>query len=142
MKKQSSYDRTLYIVGWIGLVSIFIYIGLKQFVNLDLLGIWPPCPLHTVTGYYCPGCGGTRAVYALLHGNIIRSFLYHPFVIYTTVICGWFMISQTIQRVSKDRIKIAMSYRDIYLWIGMVLILINVIVKDLLIAIGGIYVMG
>jgi hypothetical protein len=29
----------------------------------------PPCIFHTVTGWHCPGCGATRAVYALLHGN-------------------------------------------------------------------------
>lgn len=28
------------------------------------------CPFHAVTGWYCPGCGGTRALGALLHGDI------------------------------------------------------------------------
>jgi hypothetical protein len=27
----------------------------------------PPCVLHQVTGLNCPGCGATRAAYALLH---------------------------------------------------------------------------
>jgi hypothetical protein len=29
----------------------------------------PPCVFHKVTGLHCPGCGATRAVYALLHGD-------------------------------------------------------------------------
>ncbi len=29
----------------------------------------PPCMFHKVTGLHCPGCGATRAVYALLHGR-------------------------------------------------------------------------
>ena len=41
-----------------------------------------PCIFHLVTGYYCPGCGGTRSVIALLHGHFIRSFIYHPIVLY------------------------------------------------------------
>lgn len=29
----------------------------------------PACPFHTVTGLWCPFCGGTRAVWAAAHGD-------------------------------------------------------------------------
>jgi hypothetical protein len=29
----------------------------------------PPCPLHALTGFFCPGCGSTRALYCLVHGQ-------------------------------------------------------------------------
>jgi hypothetical protein len=32
--------------------------------------VFPPCPLHAVTGLWCPGCGATRASYLLLHGDV------------------------------------------------------------------------
>ena len=28
------------------------------------------CPFHAITGWWCPGCGGTRAMLALLHGDV------------------------------------------------------------------------
>lgn len=28
------------------------------------------CPLHEATGLWCPGCGATRAVWLLLHGDL------------------------------------------------------------------------
>jgi hypothetical protein len=30
---------------------------------------YPVCQFHRLTGLNCPGCGATRALYALLHGN-------------------------------------------------------------------------
>lgn len=42
-----------------------------------------PCLFHLATGYYCPGCGGTRAIASLLHGQLFCSFLYHPVILYT-----------------------------------------------------------
>ena len=31
--------------------------------------VFPPCPLHGITGLWCPGCGATRASYLLLRGD-------------------------------------------------------------------------
>jgi hypothetical protein len=31
---------------------------------------YPQCPLKAMTGLDCPGCGMTRAVYSLLHGDL------------------------------------------------------------------------
>lgn len=33
----------------------------------------PPCIFYKLTGIYCPGCGNTRALHALLHGELLRS---------------------------------------------------------------------
>ncbi|MCL4783698.1 MAG: DUF2752 domain-containing protein [Bryobacterales bacterium] len=33
----------------------------------------PSCPIHAVSGMYCPGCGTARALHALLHGRLAEA---------------------------------------------------------------------
>lgn len=33
----------------------------------------PKCMFHQMTGLYCPGCGATRALSAMLHGDVKAS---------------------------------------------------------------------
>ena len=35
--------------------------------------LFPPCVFRLVTGYYCPGCGLTRMLHALVHGDVARA---------------------------------------------------------------------
>ena len=64
-------------------------------------------------------------------GKWLRSFVLHPFVPYAALLSGWFMISQTIERVSGSRIRIALRFRDVYIWIALLLIVVNCLVKNL-----------
>lgn len=32
-----------------------------------------PCTFHWLTGLHCPGCGGQRALHALLHGKLVEA---------------------------------------------------------------------
>jgi len=37
-----------------------------------------PCMFRLFTGYYCVGCGLTRALHALVHGDVLRAFSMNP----------------------------------------------------------------
>jgi hypothetical protein len=41
-------------------------------------GLLPPCLFNSWTGYYCPGCGTSRAIYHLLHGEIWTAIRLNP----------------------------------------------------------------
>ncbi len=85
LRTDKTLDFSFYIIGWVCLILALV-LGLA-WKSGYFLWIFPPdgCVLHNLTGYYCPGCGGTRAIHALLHGHIVRSFFYHPIVVYTAV---------------------------------------------------------
>jgi hypothetical protein len=42
--------------------------------------IYPRCPFYAVTHLLCPGCGGTRAMYELLHMNLPGALHYNALV--------------------------------------------------------------
>jgi hypothetical protein len=44
--------------------------GVVFFFNPSAHGFYPVCQFHRLTGLNCPGCGGTRSLYALLHGHL------------------------------------------------------------------------
>ena len=49
-------------------ISLALVIALAIYPRLGAL--LPECPVHKYLGILCPGCGGTRALIALLHGRI------------------------------------------------------------------------
>ncbi|HLW54940.1 MAG TPA: DUF2752 domain-containing protein [Candidatus Angelobacter sp.] len=42
--------------------------------------IYPRCPFYAATHLLCPGCGGTRALYELLHMNLRGALHYNALV--------------------------------------------------------------
>ena len=141
METSREQDTCMYVIGWI-FIAAFAVAAVIFYTNGDWLrSVMPICIFHAMTGYYCPGCGGTRSVYALLQGHLIQSFLYQPFVLYTAVLGGWFMISQTIERLSRGRVRIALRFRAIYAYIAIGLILVACLVKNLIIVFTGVHVM-
>mgnify|MGYP001135663182 CR=1 FL=1 len=65
-----------------------------------------PCLFRLLTGFYCPGCGGTRALWALLSGHPLLSFLYHPLVPYSTLTAVWLLGSRLLyRRTGKEKYR-------------------------------------
>lgn len=51
------------------------------------------CPLKSVTGYDCPGCGSQRAFHALLHFRLGEAFRYNPlFVVVLMLLVVWLLL--------------------------------------------------
>lgn len=44
-------------------------------------GFFPACPFRMLTGFTCPGCGSTRGLHYLLHGDVVAAFEFNPLLI-------------------------------------------------------------
>lgn len=94
------------------------------------------CILRRLTGFYCPGCGGTRALLALLEGRPLRSFLYHPAVLYAALLLAAAFFTGLIRLVSRGKMR-GLSFRSVYLWFGAALVLANWALRNGLLLIFG-----
>ncbi|WP_436793889.1 DUF2752 domain-containing protein [Actinospongicola halichondriae] len=56
------------------------------------------CPINRLTGGFCPGCGSTRAVHELLHGDVVGSLICHPMVIPLLAFGAYLWVSWVVRR--------------------------------------------
>lgn len=134
MKKQEkelTIENALFVTGWILMAAATLcVIAYKLFIK-DLGQLWLPCVFHEVTGLYCPGCGGTRAVKALLSGSLAGSLWYNPTVPLAVSAFILFMVTQALERCTGGRIK-GIKYRNLYMWLLLAIMLVNCMVRNFL----------
>lgn len=130
LKKKDS-DTIIFAIG-ILIAIICILISLIFNIIVEQTGYYAikDCGLRRLVGLYCPGCGGTRAFYYLIHGNIFNSIKYNPFTIYFVVIALVFYVSQIIRFVSRGRFQ-GLHLNKWFAIAGIIIIAINFFVKNI-----------
>lgn len=96
-----------------------------------------PCMFQMLTGLYCPGCGGTRAVKHLFRGNLLMSIQYHPFVLYTVMVVLLEVITWLLSRLLKKP-EIYLGRIDKLAYLGVAVVLVNWGIKNYMLVVNGI----
>lgn len=135
-KKNKSLEDELFYIGLIFLAAgIILWILYHFFLKKYLPAV--PCFFSSVLGIYCPGCGGTRAVIALMRGQLFQSFWYHPLVPYGAVLGGGFMLTQGMHRLGVKFVR-GWKYHSWYLYAAAIIVVCNFLIKNMLRLIWGI----
>ena len=82
-------------------LSVMLAAATLALVSLRVLdpatsGVFPPCPLHALTGWYCPGCGSLRAFHQLLHGNVHNALALNPFAVVVSPFLAYGTVSYAV----------------------------------------------
>lgn len=99
MKKTplSKKEVLIYILWSIVFVCGIIFLIVYHVNDMQLYVGDKSCGFKYLFHLYCPGCGGTRAVDALLHGQLLKSFMYHPLVLYIVIFFFSYYIPATLR---------------------------------------------
>jgi uncharacterized protein DUF2752 len=82
----------------------------------------PVCPFRALTGFTCPGCGSTRGMHQLLHGNLGAAFEFNPLLLLALPFLLYALLSYS-HRVMKGQPaqRNALAPKYIYTIFGVVL---------------------
>ncbi len=129
-RKPSRTDNALYIAGWILLAAGLGFMLLQAFAPETAAKLhWPlPCAFDSLLHIPCLGCGATRALSALMHGDLPESLRWHPAVAFFAAETATFMLSQTLGRLSRGKVRM-LTFNDVYIYALLAVILLQWIVK-------------
>ncbi|BDU18064.1 DUF2752 domain-containing protein [Lysobacter auxotrophicus] len=72
--RASTFDMRTVVVG---AAAVSALSGAALLRAVEPGALWP-CAFHAITGLHCPGCGLTRMLHALVHGDMARAWSMNP----------------------------------------------------------------
>ena len=104
-------------------------VGIVFLFNPAAHNFYPVCQFHRLTGLNCPGCGGTRALYALLHGNLAAALRDNALlvggILFLAVRGGWFAVKRICGRHPGEFLQAK------FLWLLLVAVLVFTVLRNL-----------
>ncbi len=64
----------------------------------------PHCPFKALTGWDCPGCGSTRMLHVLLHGDFVGAARYNLVALGMVPVLLWAWLAWTARKVAGRRL--------------------------------------
>lgn len=104
--------------------------GLIYAVWCKTVGIGIPCIFHTITGFYCPGCGVTRMCLALLRLDFKAAFYYNPAVFILLPVFGT-VAAIDVVRYIKTGSKKNTKAENIVLWAALAVLLVFGVIRNI-----------
>ncbi|HVF21452.1 MAG TPA: DUF2752 domain-containing protein [Pyrinomonadaceae bacterium] len=97
MATEFMYRRSTVAGIWLLLIAGAVYLFIFE---PGRTGFFPVCLFRFLTGLTCPGCGTTRALHAILHGELERAFMLNPLLLLASplLVYAFMRYSVTVMR--------------------------------------------
>lgn len=130
MEEKKEIEFSVWMAGLVLGIFALLVLGVAYFTPFSLESLTYDCYVRKRSGLYCPGCGGTRAFFAVLQGNFLGSFFYHPLVLYMGVLYVVFMFRGVIHFLSKGKYPF-MKFHLGYIYVAIVITIVQFLVKNI-----------
>ncbi len=132
MEKKYKIQWNIFCGSLICLVGILLYIVFYHICEWKFYIPFSNCAFHDILHLYCPGCGGTRAVNALLSFRFMDSFLANPIILYMAVTAIYYYIVGFYSFFIKKDGKIYDRLPDYFIWIALGIVVVFFLLRNVL----------
>lgn len=90
------------------------------------------CQFHEITGWLCPGCGGQRAFYHLLHGNLLYALRCNALIVVLIpilLLCYYILVQRYV--VGNIRFQRFLSLRPWYAYLILILLFLFFVLRNI-----------
>lgn len=114
-----------------GAGACWLYLTLEPHLPIR----WQGCLMKRILHLYCPGCGGTRAVKALLAADIVTSLQANPVVLWMGILAVMQYVRMVRAYLRRDPYGCALPT---WSWVSLIVLALTLfVVRNLLLVFGG-----
>ena len=125
MKNYTKTQKIIFVLLPFVVLPLIFFIG-KIASNYTYL--LPPCYSYTLFNFHCPGCGTTRAVLALLDGDILLSLRQNFLPVLGIIVALWLYIEFLFHVFNKKPPFTLLKTK--YLWALLVVLIIYTVLRN------------
>lgn len=90
------WKRALGIAAFAALGALTVLLLLRDPYRSDAVF----CGIRALTGYFCPACGGTRAMYSLLHLDILGALRMNAMLTVLIPLLGYIVAAELVRTIA------------------------------------------
>lgn len=109
---------------------LFILLGVLYLLVVNALGYGIPCLFHLVTGLFCPGCGVTRMLVAMIHLDFKEAFLSNQALFILQPVIYYFVLKQIYFYLTQGKV-IYSKFERFLICFSIVLLLLYAIYRNI-----------
>ena len=111
------------LLKFLKLIGIIAVSGFLYYLFMCIFDTGIPCPIHYITGMYCPGCGISRMFLALIQGDVKAAVSYNMLIMFILPFFVVFAVCKSFMYIKKGII----TFNRVDITISIILFLFTIV---------------